>query len=291
MKHAAPLPAEHPDHAIVSPIVDALIGAAGGAQKFSEGIPQILRTAIDEVIDAPRTNRFRLEEIEKTEKTYLGTKIEILLRSFLGLPKGEVLDLSVAGTECDIKTTSGNNWSIPQENIGRLAILVRENDKTARFDFGVGVMRQEYLQAGKNRDRKTGLSSAHKPDIWWIFRDNTYPANFWELLPDATKDQIFAAGKGTARIAKLFELVQGTPISRTQIVAIAQQQDPLRRVRRGGGARDILAPLGIAVLWGEGDRGLIQRLSLGPVLADEFISHRPRDEQEEKLLKEQKHID
>ena len=89
-----------------------MLNAAGGLPAFSQRVPQIVRRAIDEVIDTPRTNRFTLSETEKTEKTYLGTKIEILLRAYLGFGKGRVLDLSIGGVETDIKNTIGTNWTI-----------------------------------------------------------------------------------------------------------------------------------------------------------------------------------
>ena len=82
-----PLPKSHPDFPVLRPLMESLVRSAGGLQKLTQEIPQILRKAIDEVIDTPRTNRFTLAETEKTEKTYLGTKIEILLRAHLGLSK------------------------------------------------------------------------------------------------------------------------------------------------------------------------------------------------------------
>ncbi len=65
----------------------------------------------------------------------------------------------------------------------------------------------------------------------------------------------------------------------------------MKRVRRNGGARDVLAPEGIAILWGQADKKIIKALRLGPVTADEFVSHTPRDEEEAEMLKKAKHID
>lgn len=64
---------------LIEQLEKAILRNAGGLEKFKKEIPLLLRKAIDEVIDAPRTNRFTLDEIEKTEKTYLGIKVEILL--------------------------------------------------------------------------------------------------------------------------------------------------------------------------------------------------------------------
>lgn len=258
---------------------------------FSQWYPQLIRTAIDEVIDAPRTGRFMLDEIEKTEKTYIGTKIEILLRNRLQIPKGTVLDLSVNGVECDIKNTIGKNWSMPNEVVGHPSIVMRVNEKKALLDFGVLVVAQAYLNPGANRDAKRGISAAGMSNIWWILKQASYPSNFWEVTPAATRKAIFAAGSPKRSLAVLFESVQGVPIPRTVVTAIAQQDDPLKRVRRNGGARDILAPRGIAILWGKNDRALIAQLTLPFCTDQEFVSHTPRNAAEAALLRHNGHID
>jgi hypothetical protein len=59
------------------------------------------------------------------------------------------------------------------------------------------------------------------------------------------------------RIARLFmqSAETGEVITRDQIVAAAGSQlDPLKRVRRNGGARDILDREGIEVIWLGGNR-------------------------------------
>jgi hypothetical protein len=285
-----PLKPTHPDYATLEPVVRTILAKAGGLLTFAADVPQLIRTAIDEVIDAPRTNRFTLDETEKTEKTYLGTKIEILLRSHLRLPKGSVLDLNVGGTEVDIKNTMGGNWSIPVENVGYPAILIRSKESTAQCDVGLVVVKDEYLNPGQNRDSKRGISAVGATNIWWILSRHPYPPNFWEVLPKPERDKIMAAGGGTQRLAALFERIQKRPISRNQVQAVSQQHDYMKRIRRNGGARDFLAPKGIALLWGRGDRDLIAQLRLGPVGDEEFISYRPTDPAEIKLLRSKGHI-
>ena len=96
---------------------------------------------------------------------------------------------------------------------------------------------------------------------------------------------------GTVRLARLFETVQKRPISRNQVQAIAQQHDYMKRIRRNGGARDILAPKGIAILWGSKDRDLIEQLNLGAVTPDEFVSVTPATDHEAAILRAAGHID
>jgi hypothetical protein len=103
-----------------------IIKHAKGWEKFRKDIPVLIRQALDEVIDAARSKRFTLDELEKTEKTYIGTKIEILLRNHLRLERGKVLDVSLGGVEVDIKNTIGSQWTIPLEALGHPCILIKK---------------------------------------------------------------------------------------------------------------------------------------------------------------------
>ena len=78
-----PLAPEHPDYADLSALEQDLLAAVGGQALLEEKLRGFFRAAIDEVIDTARSGRFYFTELEKTEKTYLGTKFEILLRDWL----------------------------------------------------------------------------------------------------------------------------------------------------------------------------------------------------------------
>jgi len=101
----------------------------------------------------------------------------------------------------------------------------------------------------------------------------------------------YPASGASERLATLFEERQGEPISRWEVQQIANQLDYMKRLRRNGGARDILDAKGIAILWGGGDSYVISKLDLGPVANDEFISHTPADKDELALLQAHGHAD
>jgi len=88
-------------------------------------IGNALRQSFDEVIDGPRTGRYRIEELEKTEKTYIGTKVEIILRNELTLPRGVVLDNLISGHEVDTKFSLTGDWMIPREAVGQICLLIK----------------------------------------------------------------------------------------------------------------------------------------------------------------------
>ena len=287
-----PLPLDHVDYADLSRLEEQLLKAVGGKQLFEEKLRSFFRSAIDEVIDTARTGRFTLAELEKTEKTYLGTKFEILLRDWLQVPRGVVLDLLIGGEEVDVKSTTlgGSGWMIPPEAISQLCILLRVNEKKSLCAVGLARARPTYLRPGKNRDAKTGFSAVGRHNIWWIALDFAYTPNFWTQIDTALRDQIMAPRGGTKRLAAMFENCLETPVSRVLIASIATQDDFMRRIRRGGGARDILAPKGIAILYSEIDRGLMERLGI-TFGTREFVSYRPTNEGERQLLKDAGHID
>lgn len=287
-----PLREDHRDFADLSRLESDLLKAVGGTAAFAEKLRSFFRSAIDEVIDTARTQRFFLSDLEKTEKTYLGTKFEILLRDWMQVPKGVVLDLMVGGQEVDVKSTTGggSGWMIPPEAIGQLCILLRVNEAKSTCAFGLARARPEYLRSGLNRDAKTSFSAAGRANIWWLAVDFPYTPNFWNNVSLQMRQQIMSPRGGKDRLAKLFEAFLETPVSRVLISGIAAQDDFMKRIRRNGGARDILAPKGIAILYSENDRDIMKKLGL-TIGSREFMSYRPKNFEEETLLRNAGHID
>lgn len=287
-----PLSDSHIDYADLSGLERDLLLAVKGKDLFEEKLRSFFRSAIDEVIDTARTGRFFLSDLEKTEKTYLGTKFEILLRDWLQVPRGVVLDLLIGGREVDVKSTTGgkSGWMIPLEAIGHLCILLRVNEEQSTCAIGLARARPEYLRSGENRDRKTSFSAEGTRHIWWMVQDFAYTPNFWTLIGADLRQRIMAPRGGTERLTLLFENCLETPVSRVLIASIAAQDDFMKRIRRNGGARDNLAPKGIAILYSENDRDLM--LSLGLKFGSrEFLSYRPKNASEAQQLRAEGHID
>lgn len=285
------LPPEHRDYSDIAKLETDLLTAVGGRALFEEKLRSFFRSAIDEVIDTARTGRFFLNQLEKTEKTYLGTKFENLLRDWLQVPRGVILDLLIGGQEVDVKSTTGgrSDWMIPREAIDQLCVLLRVNEEVSRCAVGLARARSDYLRTSTNQDKKTSFSAAGTANIWWLVSDFEYTPNFWSLIDADLRDQIMRAGKGSKRLAALFESCIGMPISRVQVAAVAAQDDYMKRLRKNGGARDILAPKGIAILYSETDRALMHALGL-TFGYREFLSHRARDDRETQLLRAAKKI-
>jgi len=279
------------DRAQLTYLADCLRASVDDLDGIVGATAQLIRRAIDEVIDAPRTKRLVLSQCEKTEKTYLGTKVEILFRDAISQPKGEFLDLNLGGVDTDIKHSIGTAWMIPKEAINKPCVLISENEATARFNLGVIVCRPENLTAGGNRDQKLQVSAYGREQAVWLAKDEPYPRNIWQGFDSGLLARINSHRGGAARVAELFRNLQETPIPRSAIAAIAAQLDPLKRVRANGGARDILRPEGIAILWGSKDRALIAALDLPGILSDEFISFTPSTAGQARMLQAAGHLD
>ena len=271
----------HPDHALLGAIAADIRRRGGGPEALARDFAQMLRTCVDDVILTPKTGRRSYEELEKTEKTYIGTRVEIELRALLSLPRGR-LDTTILGHDVDIKNTMGSNWMIPTEAVGHPCILVAADEARALCYLGLIVARAEHLTVGQNKDAKKTVSAQGFGNILWLLRDHPYPPNFWRTVPSAAVTRIFAGASGNRRVMALFQEVQRRPISRDVIEAVARQSDFMRRIRadNGRGTRDHLAHFGVLLLSGQYDAGLIAALGLPTCGAGEFISCTPATEAE-----------
>ena len=280
-RHAAPasaagipqraLPAGHPDLPIIERVCAVLEAAAEGWAAFEREIPSRLREAIDEVIDTPRSGRFLFDQLEKTEKTYIGTKVEILVRDFLKVPKG-LLDLVVDGMAVDVKNTVTGSWMIPREAYGHPCILLHENEVTSECSVGVIIAHEANLTAGANQDGKRSISSAGRANIHWLLFRHPYPTNFWADVGPEVRVHIMRPRGGNKRVVRLMLENLRRPVPIRIAEGIARQEDFRRRMRGGGGARDILGKLGVVLLNGTFDAALFAHFGMPVAAKSEYVA-------------------
>lgn len=269
----------HPDQVDLISIAEKIVGKAGGPGKLEVFFGPTLRQAMDEVIDMPRTGRYFLEQIEKTEKTYIGTKVEIVLMHELGLERGDKLDAQIDGYEVDIKNTTGTNWMIPKEALDEICLLVQASDKKGTFSVGLLRCTEENLSLGGNRDQKKSVSAAGKKNILWVVKDGQMPENVFLHMDPVVRDRIFNAGSAKMRLAEFFRSRIGIINQRYLVESVSQQRDYMKRIRRNGGAQDILDEEGLEILWGgrKDDNKAAQLAGYRPLSSNEFICLRKAD--------------
>jgi len=213
---------------------------------LSKILGDALRRSLDEVIDGQRTGRYRVEQLEKTEKTYIGTKVEIVLRFAFDLARGKKLDNLIAGHEVDTKFSLKGQWMIPKEAVDELCLVISADDASSTYTAGLIRASVDVLSLGANQDKKRTVSAAGKQHIFWLVKNGALPQNFLLNLPDEVRHAVLAPRSGKQRLIALFEQVNDRIIPRSALLQVAQLKgDPLRRARE---AKATLASRGVKVL-------------------------------------------
>lgn len=214
----------------------------------------------------------------KTEKTYIGTKIEILVRIGFDLDPGVGTDAVIAGHEVDVKWSDSLQWMIGPQLIGKICLGLGLTNGGRGFRVGVFRASLESLRAGRNQDRKTSLTAeALRTGVEWIVASATLPKDFIAELPDGLRAEIFAGGSAQERIRRLGELVQGVPIPRRAILTVARDKDDAtRRLRQDNSKRG--RGLGSIVFLSTKARGkLLRKLGYTALPRDHWIAVRKED--------------
>lgn len=213
-------------------------------------IGDVIRRAFDEVLDGQRTGRFIYEDLKNTEKTYVGTKVEILLAEEFDLPPGpgpKHLDFGIEGIGVDCKYSQDTSWMIPVEAVDELCLLISASDATSTFNFGILRCNMQHLGA-ENRDRKRSVLVAGRQAARWLWQNEPMPENLLRRLSEADRQAIFSPkgrGSGQERVNELFRRVHDRIVRREVTLTVARQADSMKRARD---ARIHLQPEGVIVL-------------------------------------------
>lgn len=251
-----------------APIVDWFYGEPDARDRFRWA----LRDSLDELLDGQRTGRWAYQHLSKTEKTYLGTAVEVNLTKEFEFTNGDDLDWKVAGIDVDCKFSKDlGGWEIPMEmylcedhgdrqgKADHPALLTWLNDDLSQWAAGIITVTDQRLRwkTGKdsrervrayNRDNKRRIDPAAAMDVYWLWGglQNDLPRNLVLHLEPAVRERIFADTKsGQKRVDQLFREVRGQIVGRQTVLTVAQQDDAPKRARD---ARKNLRAEGILVL-------------------------------------------
>lgn len=254
-------------HDDLSPIVDWFYEEADSRERFRWA----LRDSLDELLDGQRTGRWAYQQLTKTEKTHLGTAVEVNLTKEFGFKNGAHLDWQIAGIDIDCKFSKDlGGWEIPMEMYrctahgqqqgkdDHPALLTWLDDDRSRWAAGLIRITDERLRwrthsggdrvRAYNRDNKRRLADAAAKDIYWLWGGVQYdlPRNLLLHMNTSSRERIFAVGNsGQKRVDLLFREVQGMIVGRQTVLTVAQQDDAPKRARD---ARPHLRREGIIVL-------------------------------------------
>lgn len=196
---------------------------------------KVLRESLDQVLDGPRTGRFRYSDLRKTEKTHVGTVVEINIGKEFELADGDATDYRIDGVQVDCKySMSRGGWAIPLEAVGHIVLLTWADDSVSRWSTGLWRVDPRHLNKGSNRDRKRTIAKSGRDQITWLWDQADLDENLLlHLDPDELALILAHAGKrkGQKRINELFRRVRGRIIRREVVLTVAQQKDGPRRAR------------------------------------------------------------
>jgi hypothetical protein len=197
----------------------------------------VLRDTIDQLLDGERTGRWDWVTLHKTEKTHMGTLVEINLHKEFEFADGSAMDYEIAGSEVDCKfSQTVGGWEIPPEAVGHICLVLSANDDAATWSAGLVRIVEGDLRGG-NRDGKRRLTEVGESRITWLFEQERLPENLFLTLNDDTRERIFTAQTGNrptsgqARLKELFRLVQQQIVRRAVVTTVAMQDDSMKRAR------------------------------------------------------------
>jgi hypothetical protein len=235
-----------------------------------------IRRSLDMLLDGQHTGRYRWDQLHKTEKTHAGTLVEINIQRALKLADGDTLDYTIAGSDVDCKFSHRmGGWMIPPEAVAKLLLLIHASDEEGTWSAGLLRADEELLRPAGNRDMKRQLSDQRRTAVRWLHARAPLAENALLRLPERDVVAVLSPASGQQRINELFRRALGMRVSRTVVATVAMQDDYMKRVRDGGGAREVLRAEGI-VIFGDyaGDQALAAALGLPRPAPGEFVSAR-----------------
>ncbi len=238
------------------PELDAVEAALYEFDPDGNQVAEVLRDTFDQLYDGQHTGRWNFNQLHKTEKTHMGTLVEINLHRKFDFDDGVDMDYRIADVDVDCKYSMAvYSWMLPPEVLGHIALLVTADEESSKWRAGLIRVTPDVVRVSTNRDAKTGLSLEGRERIRWLWPDHQQlPANLFYQLDEESRNAIFNAKSrrgnrhGQARLNELFRQVQGRIIRRSEVATVAQQDDFMKRARASGGSRDKLRPEGILVL-------------------------------------------
>jgi hypothetical protein len=236
-----------------------------------------VRQALDEVIDGPRTGRWSIDQLDTTEQSYIGTKVEIIVRTELGAEKGERADCSLGDSDTDVKWSRYYaSWMIGPENVGTVCLGICTDAKQGTFSVGLFVPFADRLRRGTNRDRKLQMKAeARDRYVRWLVHKEPLPRNFIADLAPADRAYIFAGKSAQERVRRVAERLRGYFIPRQAFETAAMRKgDPMRRLRSDKHNPDGLAGFQLLSTRYAGDkiRTLMGLSENAPLPADCWVS-------------------
>ncbi|RSM67269.1 restriction endonuclease [Amycolatopsis sp. WAC 01376] len=263
------------------PELDAVTDRLYEHDPSGDRVAKVLRETIDQLLDGRRSGRWDYVQLHKTEKTHMGTLVEINLHREFNFADGVATDYRIAGHDVDCKFSQRiGGWEMGPEMVDQLCLVIWASDLESRWRAGLVRARQDRLRLTANRDAKRRLTERGVTEIRWLWSSHGDLApNVLLHLDPLKRERIMnaCARRGDRHAqARLFQLcrdVHNQIITRATVETVGWGlDDPLKRMRSNGGARDALRPEGLLVLGHQdNDPGVASALGLPVPQKGQFV--------------------
>jgi hypothetical protein len=205
------------------PELDRVEAYIKGLDNSRDRFAAVLRDTFDQLYDGNRTGRFHPDELTKTERTHMGSLVEINLQREFGfrdgratIPEAEALtheedaaieeaiescmDFEIEGVQVDCKFSKYlGGWMIPREAVrgkngeGHVLLVVWADDQLSRWEAGLVRAAREFngtklLTSEKgNQDGKRSFTVNGQCRVRYLWDDR--PALLENLLLHLQEDQ------------------------------------------------------------------------------------------------------
>lgn len=237
------------DAARILEVRKAILDRIPKGSTVGEFFADLSRRAIDEVLSLGK-GKVSLSELAPTEQTYVGTRLELLVRDALDYGPGMRADALIVGHEVDIKWSKTQTWMIGPENIGVVCLGIGSDRLLRKVSVGLFVPRPDHM-GSQNRDRKYSIHGEYRRNhVSWLVEDAELPVNFIESLQPKIRDLIMAGSSAQERMKRLAKLVSMQPVPRAALRYVSLNKDDFMRRIRDDNSLDS-SPLGDMVCLSE----------------------------------------
>ncbi len=270
----APVSAE--DRNVIFAVEREILARLPTGSTPAEYFGELARRAIDEVLSLG-AKRHSVDQLSAPEQTYIGTRLEILVRDSLDFAPGKRADARVAEHEVDIKWSKSMSWMIGPENLDTVCLGIGLDRKLANLSVGLFIPRLHDFGSSRNRDRKLTVSPAYRASqVRWLVLNASLPSNFIADLDSEIRAEIMAGESAQDRIRRLAEMVPYEPVPRSAIRYVSLNKDDFMRRTREDRSRSE-PPLGDMVCLSEKyKKKLLLKLGL-PVRRGHVVFVRRKD--------------
>jgi len=156
------------DLTLLAPVRTAIETRAGGGNALASRFPELVRSAVEYVIDPMRTSRTSINELSTFERTILGRKIEHFMLDVLDAPS-RLRDLVIGGATVEVKCTTAARWRLSRATYtkGGVCLLGRVDTANHRCSLGLIVARIEYL-GSPDRYGTRPVTKRGRSNILWL---------------------------------------------------------------------------------------------------------------------------